>query len=315
MGGGGKGGSDPQQVGTAQSPGDYWMQTLLQPNLLQARNRLYAGQPMYNVPNAPQAPTAQGYDAQGYTAQGYTAPQMPYSSPTDYLQRGEMDTARNVMESFYGQGGGGSATGGGSGAGFDREAALSAQLGQGAIGRYMNAQLPYAQMGAQASQFGAGAQNQASQFGAGAQNQASQFGAGAQNQMGAMGYGGQMQQYGYQNQAMNPSGLLSMYPGSTGNPMVNPGQQGKGMGDMMLGSMMGMSMIPEAAAGMAMLSDIRLKKNVRKIGKHKGMDVIEFEYLWGGGRQVGLIAQQVRDVIPHAVGNINGYLYVDYGRV
>ena len=233
MGGGGKGGSDPQQVGTAQSPGDYWMQTLLQPNLLQARNKLYAGQPMYNVPNAPQA---QGYDAQGYTAQGYTAPQMPYSSPTDYLQRGEMNTARNVMENFYGQGGGGSATGGGSGAGFDREAALSAQLGQGAMGRYMNAQLPYAQMDAQASQFGAGAQNQASQFGAGAQNQAGMFGATSQNQL--LG-----QQYGYQNQAMNPSGLLSMYPGSTGNPMVNPGQQGKGMGDMLLGGAMGASML------------------------------------------------------------------------
>ena len=176
------------------------------------------------------------------------------------------------------------------------------------MGRYMQAQLPYAQMGAQASQFGAGAQNQAAQFGAGAQNQAGMFGATSQNQL--LG-----QQYGYQNQAMNPSGLLSMYPGSTGYPMVNPGQQGKGMGDMMLGSMMGMSMIPEAAAGMAMLSDIRLKKNVRKIGKHKGMDVIEFEYLWGGGRQVGLIAQQVRDVIPNAVGVQNGYLYVNYALV
>ena len=235
MGGGGKGGSDPQQVGTAQSPGDYWMQTLLQPSLLQARDRMYYGKPMYNVPNAPQAP-----EAQGYNAQGYGAPQAPFSSPTDYLQRGEMDTSRNVMENFYGQGGGGSATGGGSGAGFDREAALSSQLGQGAMGRYMNAQLPYAQMGAQASQFGAGAQNQAGQFNAS-----------AQNQMGAMGYGGQMQQYGYQNQAMNPSGLLSMYPGSTGNPMVNPGQQGMDptMALLLGGSMMMGNPMPMMGAG------------------------------------------------------------------
>jgi len=65
-----------------------------------------------------------------------------------------------------------------------------------------------------------------------------------------------------------------------------------------------------------LFSDIRLKKNINKIGKYKGMDIIEFEYIWGGGRQVGLIAQQVKGVIPNAVGETKeGYLYINYALI
>ena len=289
--GGGKGGSDPSQAGTAITPGQQYAQQQFAPLLQQQARAAMGGQQLYPTVNA--------------QAQGYSAPQMPFSSPTDYLQRGEMDTARNIMEQF----GGGSARGGQTGSGYDREAGLASQLAQGAMGRYMNALQPYSQMEAQASQFGAGAQNQASMFNASNQNQA---------------YAAPWQ--GYQN----------VYANTTGNAMVNPGSQGKGMGDMLLGTALGGSMLGWApfaagagAAGaggvgaetlallgpMAGMSDIRLKKNVRKIGKHKGMDVIEFEYLWGGGRQVGLIAQQVRDVMPHAVGVKDGYLYVNYALV
>lgn len=282
MGGGGKGGSDPSQVGTAITPGQMYAQQQFMPLIQRQAQAAMGGQQLYPTVNA---------QARGYRAQGYDAPQMPFSSPTDYLQKGEIDTTRNLIEQF----GQGSARGGPTQSGYDYEANLFGQLGQGAMGRYMNALLPYSQMEAQASQFGAGAQNQASQFGAGAQNQASMFNASNQNQAYAAPWN-------YQN----------VYQGTTGNAMVNPGQQGKGMGDMLAMGLGGASMLGWAPLA---ASDIRLKKNVKKIGKHKGMDVIEFEYLWGGGRKVGLIAQQVRDVIPHAVGNINGYLYVDYGRV
>ena len=196
---GGKGGSDPQQTGTAITPGQQYAQQQFMPLLQRQAQAGMGGQQLY--------PTADA-QAQGYNAQGYNAPQMPYSTPMDYLQQGEMSSARNVMENFYGQGGGGSATGGGSGAGYDMQAGLSSQLAQGAMGRYMNAQLPYAQMGAQASQFGAGAQNQASQFGASGQNQASMFNAGQQNQAYA-----------------SPWNYQGMYQGTTGNAMINPGQQ------------------------------------------------------------------------------------------
>jgi len=296
MGGsGGKGGSDPSDAGTAITPYMVNAQQALK-NLpwAQAQAAL-GGQQLYPTVDA----QSQGYTSQGYNSQGYNAPQMPYSSPMDYLQRGEMDTARNVMENFYGSGGGGSGRGGGSGAGFDREAALSSQLGQGAMGRYMNALQPYSQMQAQASQFGAGSQNVASQFGAQAQNQASQFGAQAQNTAGMFNAAAQNQSY------AAPWDYQGLYANTTGSEMVDPGSQGKGMGET-LGT---------AALFSSFMSDIRLKKNIRKIGSHKGMDVIEFEYLWGGGRKVGLIAQQVRDVIPHAVGVQNGYLYVNYALV
>jgi len=212
---GGKGGSDPQQTGTAITPGQQYAQQQFMPLLQRQAQAGMGGQQLYPTADA----QAQGYNAQGYNAQGYNAPQMPYSTPMDYLQQGEMSSARNVMENFYGQGGGGSATGGGSGAGYDMQAGLSSQLAQGAMGRYMNAQLPYAQMGAQASQFGAGAQNQASQFGAGAQNQASQFGASGQNQASMFNAGQQNQAY------ASPWNYQSVYQGTTGNAMINPGQQ------------------------------------------------------------------------------------------
>jgi len=63
-------------------------------------------------------------------------------------------------------------------------------------------------------------------------------------------------------------------------------------------------------------SDIRLKKNITRMGtRHDGLGVYEFEYVWGGGRQVGLMAQEVLGVYPDAVGESGGYLTVDYSKV
>lgn len=63
-------------------------------------------------------------------------------------------------------------------------------------------------------------------------------------------------------------------------------------------------------------SDIRLKKNIKKIGtRNDGLGVYEFDYVWGGGRQVGLMAQEVQQVYPDAVSERGGYLMVDYGKV
>jgi hypothetical protein len=65
-----------------------------------------------------------------------------------------------------------------------------------------------------------------------------------------------------------------------------------------------------------MFSDQRLKKNITRLStRSDGLGVYEFEYIWGGGRQVGLMAQEVAIVYPEAVGQSHGYLTVDYGRV
>lgn len=63
-------------------------------------------------------------------------------------------------------------------------------------------------------------------------------------------------------------------------------------------------------------SDRRLKRNITKIGtRPDGLGVYEFEYIWGGGRHIGMMAQEVKMVYPDAVGEINGYLTVDYSKV
>jgi hypothetical protein len=66
----------------------------------------------------------------------------------------------------------------------------------------------------------------------------------------------------------------------------------------------------------SIFSDRRLKRNITKIGtRPDGLGVYEFEYVWGGGRQIGLMAQEVQEVYPDAVGEAGGYLTVNYSKV
>jgi hypothetical protein len=65
-----------------------------------------------------------------------------------------------------------------------------------------------------------------------------------------------------------------------------------------------------------LFSDIRLKKNIKKIStRPDGLNVYEFDYIWGGGRQIGLMAQEVQGVYPDAVSESGGYLMVNYSKV
>lgn len=66
----------------------------------------------------------------------------------------------------------------------------------------------------------------------------------------------------------------------------------------------------------SLFSDIRLKKNIKKIStRPDGLNVYEFDYIWGGGRQIGLMAQEVQGVYPDAVSESDGYLMVNYSKV
>lgn len=80
---------------------------------------------------------------------------------------------------------------------------------------------------------------------------------------------------------------------------------------------LGMQMGGGKAGGFGNLfSDIRLKKNIKKIStRPDGLNVYEFDYIWGGGRQIGLMAQEVQGVYPDAVSESNGYLMVNYSKV
>lgn len=62
-------------------------------------------------------------------------------------------------------------------------------------------------------------------------------------------------------------------------------------------------------------SDRRLKRNIQRVGTHDlGIGVYEFDYLWGA-HAVGFMADEVEQVMPEAVGEINGYKFVNYGMI
>ena len=66
-----------------------------------------------------------------------------------------------------------------------------------------------------------------------------------------------------------------------------------------------------AAIAAAMISDRRLKRNIKCIGTLNDLPWYSFEYLWGEKSQ-GVMADEVLKVKPEAVLNIGGYLAVDY---
>ena len=63
-------------------------------------------------------------------------------------------------------------------------------------------------------------------------------------------------------------------------------------------------------------SDERLKTNIKRIGTHPvGVGIYEYDYIWGGGKQVGVMAQELEKVRPDAVFEVNGFKAVNYDRI
>ena len=62
-------------------------------------------------------------------------------------------------------------------------------------------------------------------------------------------------------------------------------------------------------------SDRRLKSNIVRLGTHPiGIGIYEYDIF--GGRQIGVMAQELMEVMPEAVHqHPSGYLMVDYGRL
>ena len=65
------------------------------------------------------------------------------------------------------------------------------------------------------------------------------------------------------------------------------------------------------------MSDRRLKKNIVKVGTlDNGLNVYDFDYIWGGARERGVMAQEVLNIIPEAViVTDSGYYAVDYSKI
>jgi len=202
-------GSESEQVGTVQSPGQTWLENLLKPMIQQAVGAGMGGTQLYPTASLPTTPTAMGYSLPN----PYGIPQAQYQSPADFAG-GYTDVINKMMEP-YGDALGGAMTGW-SGTGKEVLGAAMGRIAPTIMRDFTQYQLPYQQMAMLGAQdvYGAGI----------GQNQ---FFANAQNQMAAMGYGGGLQQMGAQQQAYStPWNLMGMYSGSTGSPMVQPGQQG-----------------------------------------------------------------------------------------
>lgn len=80
------------------------------------------------------------------------------------------------------------------------------------------------------------------------------------------------------------------------------------------GLMSGLMSLGSAAI---MASDARVKTDVERVGELRpGIGLYSFRYAWGGGRRVGVMAQEVAMVRPEAVTvGAGGMLGVDYGRL
>ncbi len=62
-------------------------------------------------------------------------------------------------------------------------------------------------------------------------------------------------------------------------------------------------------------SDTRLKRDIHMIGRlANGLTLYRFRYLWSDVEMVGVMAQEVLEVVPQAVTEgADGYYRVDYG--
>lgn len=71
-----------------------------------------------------------------------------------------------------------------------------------------------------------------------------------------------------------------------------------------------------AAGTAAYASDIRLKRNIRRVGKIGRYNAYTYNYKWSPKREIGVMAQEVMKINPKAVFTMpNGYLAVDYSQL
>lgn len=67
---------------------------------------------------------------------------------------------------------------------------------------------------------------------------------------------------------------------------------------------------------MGYFSDRRLKRDIKRVGTlDNGLGVYSYRYVWGGPTTIGVMADEVRKVKPHAVFRVGDYDAVNYGEL
>lgn len=94
------------------------------------------------------------------------------------------------------------------------------------------------------------------------------------------------------------------------NNQLNAFNQRQANTNSLLGGLFGVGGTLGAAA---LMSDRRLKADIRRIGQHKRLPLYEWRYLGSGAKQVGFMADEVVKIAPQAVTTLHGgYQAVDY---
>lgn len=131
------------------------------------------------------------------------------------------------------------------------------------------------------------------------------------NEIAALLSGSQVQDPGFSVQT--PAGIPTTdYAGIVSdnyNQQLRAWQMENANSQNLMGGLMGLG------ANLIMASDRRLKRDVQRVGEIDGLNVYEYEYVWGGGRRCGYMADEVRKVHPEAVLEVDGFLALDYARL
>lgn len=67
--------------------------------------------------------------------------------------------------------------------------------------------------------------------------------------------------------------------------------------------------------GSVLLSDSRLKRDIKPKGMRNGHKWYEFRYMWDDAVHEGVMAQEVQETNPDAVHDIGGFMAVDYSKL
>ena len=115
-----------------------------------------------------------------------------------------------------------------------------------------------------------------------------------------------------------PQGLPSM-PGFTNYAIQSPdmmGMAGSNYASQANAHAAGKGGMGSAVGGLAgLFSDRRLKTNIKAVGKlYNGLKVYSYNFLGDDRTQIGLMADEVEEVKPHAVGEFKGFKTVDYRK-
>lgn len=131
------------------------------------------------------------------------------------------------------------------------------------------------------------------------------------NEITALMSGSQVSQPNFVNTPQTPVSGVD-YAGLVSNNYANESANYQGM----LGGLAGLGgSLAGAGAKMWAASDRRLKEDIRPIGKaDNGLTIYAFRYRGEDATTIGFMADEVADIHPAAVTEMNGYQFVDYDQ-